>query len=804
MADKLNLQGAQMLGSFVLKGKAPLDAKTVVNNYDDLDLLNNTGWVYEGLTVYIKELKKYYYYDGSDWVELVKSKYTKPAAGIPKADLDSSVQASLGKADTALQSHQTITIGSVNGTIAVAGEDIAVNGLGSAAYEAKTAFATADQGTKADNALPKATYDNFIKTVNDDAIADAKQAGIDAATALEKYIDKNDKAVNANTDAIDKLQGAIKTGINFKGKFDSKPTTDDYNNGDLIIINKKEFILYDDNTAKEWIELGDEGSHLTKTAADEYYVPLARTIAGADLKDNVTKAELQAALNIADGATKVIESTVSDWGFTKNEGTVTGVKINGESKVATTGGIVDLGTVVTDISTKQDILEFNTEYNESTNKAATMTDVNNVIGTDKDDANAITVYGARAYADSILTGGDVDIVGDVNNLKKSVENLENKHVADKSVAQEVTAGIEALDLANTYAAKGVTEAHIADVDIHVTAVEKEAWDKVITDVTTLNGEEETSGSVKAIAKQYTDPKQDAITDGSAIIATVSNDIVTLKAGVKQTNGAVGQGTGADIALAKVAKTGAAADIAVADKGNKFTATNLEAVLAELADNVQNGGTGSKVTCEKSTLPPDGIAARYIFKQGNVAIDNAVIDIPKDMVVKEGSVVENPEGQPAGTYLRLILANTTEDTIYINVNGLIEYVTSGSIDEDSVQIAISNDHKVTAFINDNSVTLGKLVTTVQEQINKAHEHKNKNVLDNITQEQVNKWKALDGDRGEEGSILTKLLRDDLQGGPDDNTAFSRRGTMNAITNAIDARIGNIETLLKALNTGKGVS
>lgn len=55
--------------------------------------------------------------------------------------------------------------------------------------------------------------------------------------------------------------------------------------------------------------------------------------------------------------TTVTESTVSGWGFTKNAGTVTGIKMNGSSKG--TSGIVDLGTVITahqDISGKQDKL----------------------------------------------------------------------------------------------------------------------------------------------------------------------------------------------------------------------------------------------------------------------------------------------------------------------------------------------------------------------------------------------------------------------------------------------------------------
>lgn len=34
--------------------------------------------------------------------------YSKPSGGIPKTDLSDSVQASLGKADTALQEHQSL------------------------------------------------------------------------------------------------------------------------------------------------------------------------------------------------------------------------------------------------------------------------------------------------------------------------------------------------------------------------------------------------------------------------------------------------------------------------------------------------------------------------------------------------------------------------------------------------------------------------------------------------------------------------------------------------------------------------
>ena len=54
----------------------------------------------------------------------------------------------------------TAASGSANGTIAIDGVNVAVKGLNSAAYTASTAYATAAQGTKADNAVPKTTTVN--------------------------------------------------------------------------------------------------------------------------------------------------------------------------------------------------------------------------------------------------------------------------------------------------------------------------------------------------------------------------------------------------------------------------------------------------------------------------------------------------------------------------------------------------------------------------------------------------------------------------------------------------------------------
>ena len=152
-------------------------------------------------------------------------------------------------------------------------------------------------------------------------------------------------------------------------------------------------------------------------------------------------------------------------------------------------------------------------------------------------------------------------------------------------------------------------------------------------------------------------------------------------------------TALDGSLKAVAKSGAAADVSIADEGGKITATTVEGALAELAEAISATSTAGAVTCEKSS--PDGVAARYIFKQGGVEIPNAVVDIPKDMVVESGEVVTNPEGQPAGTYIVLTLANKAENKLYINVTDLIEYVTGGETDE--IAVAVSAEHVATATV-----------------------------------------------------------------------------------------------------------
>lgn len=97
----------------------------------------------------------------------------------------------------------TIASGSTNGTIAVAGSDIAVKGLGTAAYTASTDYATAAQGALADTALQKAdiTTGTTNGTINVDGTAVAVHGLGSAAYTESTAYDAAGAASSALADA---------------------------------------------------------------------------------------------------------------------------------------------------------------------------------------------------------------------------------------------------------------------------------------------------------------------------------------------------------------------------------------------------------------------------------------------------------------------------------------------------------------------------------------------------------------------------------------------------------------------------
>lgn len=120
-------------------------------------------------------------------------------------------------------------------------------------------------------------------------------------------------------------------------------------------------------------------------------------------------------------------------------------------------------------------------------------------------------------------------------------------------------------------------------------------------------------------------------------------------------------------------------------------------------------TAGAVTLEKSA---DGLT--YTLKQGGVAL-GVRIDIPKDMVVKKGSIVKGtwnndtftPSASGTGKALKLELQNSN-DIIYINVADLVDAYTG-----DGVTIEISNNNIVS--IKNGAITKEKLAREVKDEL-----------------------------------------------------------------------------------------
>jgi hypothetical protein len=184
-----------------------------------------------------------------------------------------------------------------------------------------------------------------------------------------------------------------------------------------------------------------------------------------------------------------------------------------------------------------------------------------------------------------------------------------------------------------------------------------------------------------------------------------------------------------IANAKVASV-AAEDASVVVGGTATMPTVKVALSASEGNALTLETDGLKVVVPDVTHPEYKLAAAttttgmlksYKLTKDGADVDGSiVIDIPKDMVVKSGSVATYsagnlPEGvAEAGTYIVIVLSN--DDTLYIKANGLVD-VYGGAVASDKI-ITVNVDpatKTITATIADGSVTKAKLVKAVQDSL-----------------------------------------------------------------------------------------
>lgn len=195
--------------------------------------------------------------------------------------------------------------------------------------------------------------------------------------------------------------------------------------------------------------------------------------------------------------------------------------------------------------------------------------------------------------------------------------------------------------------------------------------------------------------------------------------------------------------------------------DNLTTTNKTVVGAinEVKESVSTAQSVGAVTVEL-----DSTGLIYTVKQGNEVV--GTINIPKDMVVQSGSVEVDPEGQPEGTYIKLVLANVDEP-LYIDVGTLVDIYTAKAnatqvqiaIDSNSREISASivagsigttelaDDAVTTAKIADANVTKAKLSTALQGSIDKADASASQTALDAV----ATRVSDLEDAVGETGSI-----------------------------------------------------
>ena len=99
-------------------------------------------------------------------------------------------------------------------------------------------------------------------------IADAKKAGTDAASAVDALAKGQVKTNTTDITTLKNQIGGLSGAMHFEGKKDKIPTMGSFENGDVIIVGKKEYV-YDSSIGstieEHWVELGDESSYALKT-----------------------------------------------------------------------------------------------------------------------------------------------------------------------------------------------------------------------------------------------------------------------------------------------------------------------------------------------------------------------------------------------------------------------------------------------------------------------------------------------------------------------------------------------------------
>ena len=196
---------------------------------------------------------------------------------------------------------------------------------------------------------------------------------------------------------------------------------------------------------------------------------------------------------------------------------------------------------------------------------------------------------------------------------------------------------------------------------------------------------------------------------------------------------------------------------------------------------------------------DNAHTYYLTKDGDKV--GVSINIPKDMMVQEGSVVTLAEGEvdgkAAGTYIKLVLANSDNDPLYIAATDLIDVYTSGNkyITVSGYTITFDYDTLVNdlksslASTFDAAGTASELVSDAVADVNKTLEDYAKTADVNASIKDVSdKNKAQDDRLAALEELVTGGNVGDGESGEEDQTLVQKVNANKIAIAALESTVG----------------
>lgn len=404
----------------------------------------------------------------------------------------------------------------------------------------------------------------------------------------------------------------------------------------------------------------------------------------------------------------VTESTVSDWGFTKNTGTVTGIKMNGTSKG--TSGVVDLGTVITDISGKADKTEIPTKVSQLSNDSGFT-------------SNTGTVTGVKI---NNSTKSPSNGVVDLGTVLTQHQDLSGK--ADKSHTH-IVSEIESLSAVLSQFSADITSitTTITNLSERIAELEKHHEPVLVTGISlsqtsaTLTGKNATLTLTPTITPTDATNKSVTWTSSSASVATVNGGVITpLKAGKTTITATTTDGSNKSASCNVEVKDGTTTWLLTPEEASIKEGKQKTFVMAVYSSDTFVAPNANNTAWSVQYKDPSDnsyyVSANDIFTTtSNNVSSTAVVTAP--MLMSNSSA----------TYYINATNNGYSKTAVLHVSPSAVPVTSVKLDKTSINLSGSTSAVITATVEPDNATNKSVTWNVISSNNAISDNANDNKL-----------------------------------------------------------------------------